>query len=210
MKNMITWFDADACQPLHADGLTMQAKRRTKAAFTKAIKAAVLPVMFDAHDDESEAFLEAVKAARLGYSVHRHIDALRRQAGFWRCVVYDATCKPPKEKKAKMLYYFTLDEVIKTAANTFMDYEILAPDAFTKRRQTEGRVKSVKADGKHRPKSKNAKGQTVDVCKDDYIQQRQAKSLNTHNAAAGVVARKHGFTVGQVKRAAERGKWFTG
>jgi hypothetical protein len=76
--------------------------------------------------------------------------------------------------------------------------------------QMRGRVESVKVDGKHKPKSTNQQGQTVDVCKDEYIRQRQAKSLNTHNAAAGAVARKHGFTTAQVKRAAERGKWVDG
>ena len=90
----------------------------------------------------------------------------------------------------------------------------LKPDATARRKLREKQVKSYEhlldETGTHLRAKRNKQGQTVDVCKDDYIRQRQAKSRNTHNAAAGVVADKHGFTLAQVKRAAERGKWFVG
>jgi len=209
MKNMITWDRP--CRLLHYHGgehYTRTIKRRTLADWKRLVKATpkgIKIIRLDVHESEFEAFAEAADGFRLGRAWNLHRDALRREAGFGRCLLYTVDAIRTKTPTARD--YYDVEELVKIAEVTSYDHEWLWPDADKKRRDTAARKAAV-SEGKHKQKTPNANGQTVDVCKDRYIELRNGKTYKTKNAAATKCAREYGFTPAQVAAAATRGKWY--
>jgi len=153
MKKMIQW--ETFCEPLHAGGLCCAIEQRTAAQFKRLIQnAEKWPLLMDVHEAEADAFFAAAESFRmLGRAYHRHIDALRHQAGFGRFAIYPPSMKRGGTGGERAAFMFTPAEIASVAANTAFHYEALEPDA-TKERTNAARRKANRKTGTESTKAK--------------------------------------------------------
>jgi hypothetical protein len=145
------------------------------------------------HRQSEQAAFETLQQAIEGKTSKADIRQAMKMFSFWRGVMRDH-----EQSRA-------------TAADSYALYtgNALRPDATAKREFSKERAGNTKKnlfkpDGTHTRATLNKDGQTVDVCRDDYI---RLVKINKRGAA-GIAGRKHGFTAGCVREAAKRLNWM--
>jgi hypothetical protein len=134
MKTIIQW--ETPCRLLHADGYRCQIERRTFAQFKKIIGATRdWPLLLDVHSEEADDVNRAIDGFRLGRTFHKHLDALRRRAGWARCAIWPASYALPDDRTARAAFMYSPAELAEGASSTAYDHEFLEPDAGRGRAQ---------------------------------------------------------------------------
>jgi hypothetical protein len=162
MKTIIQW--ETPCRLLHADGYRCQIERRTFAQFKKIIVATRdWPLLLDVHSEEADDVNRAAEGFRLGRTFHKHLDALRRRAGWARCAIWPASYALPDDRTARAAFVYAPIELAEVASRTAYDYEFLTEEIERRARGSEDMreallaicVESVKKLS-HPPKMDNA------------------------------------------------------
>jgi hypothetical protein len=133
MKTIIQW--ETPCRLLHADGYRCQIERRTFAQFKKIIGATRdWPLLLDVHSEEADDVNRAIDGFRLGRTFHKHLDALRRRAGWARCATWPASYALPDDRTARAAFVYSPTELAEVASSTACDHEFLEPLAKSGRK----------------------------------------------------------------------------
>lgn len=222
-KKIIEWDTP--CKLIELEGLHCRRDERTEKDFIRAVKTAVKadpksPIRFDVHDSELPAINRAFEALAKGVmctlDTSRHMDGLRRAAGFCRVCFLpplrprpkkSTACKTVNERRAAedaaFCLRYTPAEVVELSRTNGLLALVDERPADDRRRSQEARRRSGKEH--HRQAYVNGEGKTVADYKDEF--RRWFKARGTATGAAAAVARLSGFNSESIRKYATRHHW---